>query len=178
MLQSQGDDDGGFNGAGNLLQQYPNLVSESLEELREHTWPSTATGGGVLQLTEPFHYQPGDCTLHHGWCAHGGPDNTTSDNRWSYLFSYSYVASPPPPLYANLQRAPAGDGGGRRWHARVASELGLNLAIYGACRPADTRYWPNDHGVGSVSATNPGTRRVRLGDELNPWIVEPGRPRL
>ena len=90
------DDDGGFNGAGNLLQQYPNLVSESLEELREHTWPSTATatGGGVLKLTEPFHYQPGDCTLHHGWCVHGGPDNTTTENRWSYLFSYTCAPRP------------------------------------------------------------------------------------
>jgi hypothetical protein len=89
-----GDDDGGFNGAGNLLQQYPNLVSESLEELREHTWPPTATTGGVLKLTEPFHYQPGDCTLHHGWCVHGGPDNTTTDSRWSYLFSYTCASHP------------------------------------------------------------------------------------
>ena len=44
------DDDGGFNGNGNLLQQYPNLVSESLEELKEHHWPSDATGGVLEQI--------------------------------------------------------------------------------------------------------------------------------
>ena len=54
---------------------------------RQHEFVVARTGG-VLELTEPFHYQPGDCTLHHGWCVHGGPDNTTPDPRWSYLFSY------------------------------------------------------------------------------------------
>ena len=105
-----GDDDGGFNGSGDLLQQYPLLVDE-------------------LGLSEPFFYEPGDCTLHHGFCVHGGPDNTTPDPRWSFLFSYT---------------------------------------------PADTRYWPDGSGVGSVTATNPGTRRVRAGDEANPFL----RPRM
>ena len=126
-----GDDDGGFLGAGNILEQYPKLVSESVEELKEHKWPTDATGG-VLELTEPFHYQPGDCTLHHGWCVHGGPDNTTPDPRWSYLFAYS---------------------------------------------PADTRYWPEEgETTGTSTATNPGTRRRRSGDEINP-LIRPG-PKL
>ena len=55
---------------GNLLEQYPNLTSE-------------------LELSPPLHYQPGDCTVHHGYTVHGGPDNTTDKPRWSYLFSYS-----------------------------------------------------------------------------------------
>lgn len=55
---------------GNLLEQYPNLTS-------------------VLELSPPFHYQPGDCTVHHGYTVHGGPPNSTNKSRWSYLFSYS-----------------------------------------------------------------------------------------
>ena len=55
---------------GNLLEQYPNLTS-------------------VLELSPPLHYRPGDCTVHHGYTVHGGPDNTTDKPRWSYLFSYS-----------------------------------------------------------------------------------------
>ena len=55
---------------GDLLKQFPNLTS-------------------VLELSPPFHYQPGDCTVHHGYTVHGGPANTTDKQRWSYLFSYS-----------------------------------------------------------------------------------------
>ena len=55
---------------GDLLEQYPNLTS-------------------VLELSPPFHYQPGDCTVHHGYTVHGGPPNSTDKSRWSYLFSYS-----------------------------------------------------------------------------------------
>ena len=55
---------------GDLLEQFPLLESE-------------------LGLSEPFHYQPGDCTVHHGYTVHGGPDNTTNKPRWSYLFSYA-----------------------------------------------------------------------------------------
>jgi hypothetical protein len=55
---------------GDLLEQFPMLTSE-------------------LGLSAPFHYQPGDCTVHHGHTVHGGPDNTTDKPRWSYLFSYS-----------------------------------------------------------------------------------------
>ena len=55
---------------GDLLEQFPNLTS-------------------VLELSPPFHYQPGDCTVHHGHTVHGGPPNSTDKTRWSYLFSYS-----------------------------------------------------------------------------------------
>jgi hypothetical protein len=57
---------------GDLLEQFPNLTS-------------------VLELSPPFHYQPGDCTVHHGYTVHGGPANSTDKPRWSYLFSYSPV---------------------------------------------------------------------------------------
>ena len=57
-------------GEGNLLEQYPNLPE-------------------VLGLSDPLHYQPGDVTVHHGYCIHGSPDNTTDKPRWSYLFSVS-----------------------------------------------------------------------------------------
>ena len=55
---------------GDLLEQFPLLTSE-------------------LGLSDPFHYQPGDCTVHHGYTVHGGPKNTTDKPRWSYLFSYA-----------------------------------------------------------------------------------------
>jgi len=55
---------------GDLLEQYPNLTS-------------------LLELSRPFHYQPGDCTVHHGFTIHGGPANSTDKPRWSYLFSYT-----------------------------------------------------------------------------------------
>ena len=45
----------------------------------------------MLELSPPFHYQPGDCTVHHGYTVHGGPANSTDKPRWSYLFSYSPV---------------------------------------------------------------------------------------
>jgi len=54
---------------GDLLEQFPNLTS-------------------LLELSPPFHYQPGDCTVHHGYMVHGGPPNSTDKSRWSYLFSY------------------------------------------------------------------------------------------
>ena len=55
---------------GDLLEQFPNLTS-------------------VLELSPPLHYQPGDCTVHHGYTVHGGPANSTDKPRWSYLFSYT-----------------------------------------------------------------------------------------
>lgn len=54
---------------GDLLEQFPNLTS-------------------LLEFSPPFHYQPGDCTVHHGYMVHGGPPNSTNKSRWSYLFSY------------------------------------------------------------------------------------------
>ena len=55
---------------GDLLEQFPNLTS-------------------LLELSPPLHYQPGDCTVHHGYMVHGAPANGTDSSRWSYLFSYS-----------------------------------------------------------------------------------------
>ena len=55
---------------GDLLEQFPNLTTE-------------------LELSPPLHYEPGDCTVHHGYTVHGGPPNSTDETRWSYLFSYS-----------------------------------------------------------------------------------------
>ena len=53
-----------------LLDQYPNLPS-------------------VLSLSDPLHYQPGDVTVHHGYCIHGSPANSTECIRHSYLFSFT-----------------------------------------------------------------------------------------
>ena len=57
---------------GNLLDQYP-LLPEVLG----------------MSRPEETHYQPGDATVHHGYCAHGSINNSTDRDRWSYLFSYS-----------------------------------------------------------------------------------------
>ena len=42
-----------------------------------------------MSAPEETHYQLGDCTVHHGYCAHGSINNTTDRDRCSYLFSYS-----------------------------------------------------------------------------------------
>eukprot|EP01045_Picozoa_sp_COSAG04_P055148 COSAG04_NODE_25042_length_313_cov_0.471963_1_plen_68_part_01 len=42
-----------------------------------------------MSAPEETHYQAGDCTVHHGYCAHGSINNTTDRDRLSYLFSYS-----------------------------------------------------------------------------------------
>jgi hypothetical protein len=55
---------------GDLLEQLPNLTS-------------------VLELSEPIHYETGDCTVHHGYTVHGAPANSTEEPRLSYLFSYA-----------------------------------------------------------------------------------------
>ena len=64
--------DAGYKASGNILDQYP-LAPE------------------VLGMSAPAetHYQLGDCTVHHGYCAHGSINNTTDRDRCSYLFSYS-----------------------------------------------------------------------------------------
>ena len=53
-----------------MLEHFPNLTS-------------------LLELSPPFHYEPGDCTVHHGSTIHGGPTHSTGKPRWSYLFSYT-----------------------------------------------------------------------------------------
>ena len=62
----------GHRASGNILDQYPLLPQ-------------------VLGMSAPeeTHYQLGDCTVHHGYCAHGSINNTTDRDRCSYLFSYS-----------------------------------------------------------------------------------------
>lgn len=53
-----------------LLEQYPKLPD-------------------LYEMSPPFHYQPGDATVHHGYMVHGAPPNTTDRARWSYIFSYT-----------------------------------------------------------------------------------------
>jgi ectoine hydroxylase-related dioxygenase (phytanoyl-CoA dioxygenase family) len=62
----------GYRATGNILDQYP-LLPE------------------VLGVSDPeeTHYLPGDCTVHHAYCAHGSINNATDNDRLSYLFSYS-----------------------------------------------------------------------------------------
>jgi hypothetical protein len=59
-----------LDGDGDLLQVYPRLTD-------------------VLDLSPPLHYQPGDCTVHHGYTVHGAPPNSTDQPRLSYIFSYT-----------------------------------------------------------------------------------------
>ena len=40
------------------------------------------------ELSPPFHYQPGDATVHGGYMIHGAPPNTTDRDRWAYIYGY------------------------------------------------------------------------------------------
>jgi ectoine hydroxylase-related dioxygenase (phytanoyl-CoA dioxygenase family) len=42
----------------------------------------------LYPLSPPFHYQPGDATVHHSWMIHGAPSNTTDRQRWSFIMEY------------------------------------------------------------------------------------------
>jgi hypothetical protein len=64
----------GYRASGNILDQYPNLPCHP--------------DFGVSE-PEETHYKLGDCTVHHGYTAHGSINNTTDWDRCSYLFSYS-----------------------------------------------------------------------------------------
>jgi ectoine hydroxylase-related dioxygenase (phytanoyl-CoA dioxygenase family) len=57
-------------GQGDLLEQYPNLTS-------------------VLDLSPPFHYQPGDCTVHDGYTVHGAPVNSAPTSRAGHTSSHT-----------------------------------------------------------------------------------------
>lgn len=59
-----------FNDGPDLLGLYPKLPD-------------------LYEMSPPFHYQPGDATVHHGYMVHGAPPNTTDRPRWSYIFSYT-----------------------------------------------------------------------------------------
>lgn len=60
----------GALGREDLLVQYPKLTD-------------------IYPMSPPFHYRPGDCTVHHGYMVHGAPPNTSDRPRWSYIFSYT-----------------------------------------------------------------------------------------
>ena len=64
----------GYRASGNILDQYPLL-------------PHHPDFG--MSAPEETHYQLGDCTVHHGYTAHGSINNATDRDRISYLFSYS-----------------------------------------------------------------------------------------
>jgi ectoine hydroxylase-related dioxygenase (phytanoyl-CoA dioxygenase family) len=53
-----------------LLAQYPKLCD-------------------VYEFSPPFHYRPGDATVHHGYMVHGAPPNLSDRPRCSYIFSYT-----------------------------------------------------------------------------------------
>lgn len=42
----------------------------------------------IYPFSPPFHYQPGDATVHHGNMVHGSPDNVTDRPRWCYVTTY------------------------------------------------------------------------------------------
>jgi hypothetical protein len=43
----------------------------------------------LYELSPPFHYRPGDATVHKGWMLHGAPANETDRDRWSYIVQYT-----------------------------------------------------------------------------------------
>jgi hypothetical protein len=61
---------GAVNGDPDILNVYPKLLDH-------------------YELSPPFHYMPGDATVHHGHMVHGAPANTGTETRWNYLFSYT-----------------------------------------------------------------------------------------
>lgn len=72
---------------GCVLRQTSDTSSTQLapeEDLLDH-YPRLTE---LYEFSQPFHYQPGDATVHHGHMIHGGPPNTTTATRRSYIFSY------------------------------------------------------------------------------------------
>jgi hypothetical protein len=69
-VQREGPLGSGAINSQDLLVQYPKLTQ-------------------IYELSPPFHYQPGDATVHHGYMVHGAPPNSTDRPRWSYIFSYT-----------------------------------------------------------------------------------------
>lgn len=55
---------------GDLFDHYPRLLD-------------------LYEFSDPFHYQPGDATVHHGCMIHGAPPNTTDRQRLSYIVAYA-----------------------------------------------------------------------------------------
>src|SRR5262249_11345943 len=42
----------------------------------------------LYELSPPFHYQPGDATVHKGYMIHSAPPNTGDRARWSWIPEY------------------------------------------------------------------------------------------
>jgi ectoine hydroxylase-related dioxygenase (phytanoyl-CoA dioxygenase family) len=42
----------------------------------------------VYELSPPFHYQPGDVTVHHPYLIHGTPENVSAFERWCWVLTY------------------------------------------------------------------------------------------
>jgi ectoine hydroxylase-related dioxygenase (phytanoyl-CoA dioxygenase family) len=61
--------EGSLGPAGGLLARYPKLLD-------------------VYDLSPPFHYQPGDATVHNSYTIHGTPPNRADKPRWSYVPTY------------------------------------------------------------------------------------------
>lgn len=55
-------------GTSGLLESYPKLLD-------------------AYELSPPFHYQPGDATVHHSYTIHGTPANLSDWPRWSYILA-------------------------------------------------------------------------------------------
>jgi hypothetical protein len=99
---------GSYRASGNILDQYPLLT----------THPDFG-----MSEPEETHYELGDCTVHHGYCAHGSINNATNRDRCSYLFSYSpadtrYSAN----VTAYSMRTGKADGGGNSGGHRQRAE--------------------------------------------------------
>jgi ectoine hydroxylase-related dioxygenase (phytanoyl-CoA dioxygenase family) len=43
----------------------------------------------LYELSPPFHYRPGDATVHNWYMLHGGPPNTSDRDRWSWHVEYA-----------------------------------------------------------------------------------------
>ena len=42
----------------------------------------------LYEWVGPFHFQPGDATVHHGDMVHGGAENLGTRARWAYIVEY------------------------------------------------------------------------------------------
>jgi hypothetical protein len=55
----------------------------------------------IYEWSPPFHYRPGDATVHSAYLIHGTPANRTDKPRWSYIIRYDpadLVSDDPGPL--------------------------------------------------------------------------------
>ena len=75
------------------MQQRESLSCHPIATYTQHraTVPQYPLLPEVLGMSAPEEtsYQAGDCTVHHGYCAHGSINNTTDRDRVAYLWSYT-----------------------------------------------------------------------------------------